>query len=238
MSAHPAPTDRPARTRLSTTVLLHLLPGWVAGAIYLPLGAALHRAGLPPVWGLLLVTVAVLLPLELALLWRAGALPSLRRPRADARLLGAAGLTLLASAVLPGLAVPLEGVTRPLLPLLPGWVLDPAQGLAALPESLRALTLAAWLVVFGFAGPTVEEAYFRGWLLGRLSPLGRAAAPVNALLFALYHLWQPQHVLRVALTALPLAVARLRTGRLLPGVIAHVTVNVVAWGLLALSLAR
>lgn len=218
--------------RLSTTLLLHLLPG----AVYLPLGAALHRAGLPPVWGLLLVTVTVLLPLELALLRRAGAWPGWRRP--DARLLGAAGLTLLASALLPGLATLAQGVTRPLLPLLPGWMLDPAQGLGDLPAGLRTLTLGAWLVVFGFAGPLVEEAYFRGWLLGHLAPLGWAAAPVNAVLFALYHLWQPQHVLRVALTALPLAVARRRTGRLLPGVVAHVGVNVVAWGLLALSLAR
>lgn len=236
MRAHPVPSRTPPR--LSTTLLLHLLPGWLAGLIYLPLGAALSRAGHPPVWGLLLVTVTVLLPLELGLLWRAGALPTLRRPRLDGRLLGAAALTLLASALLPGLAALLEGVTRPLFALLPGWMLDPAQGLAALPAGLRALTLAAWLVVFGFVGPTVEEAYFRGWLLGRLSPLGRAAAPVNAALFALYHLWQPQHVLRVALTALPLAVARRRTGRLLPGVIAHVGVNVAAWGLLLASLVR
>ena len=94
---------------------------------------------------------------------------------------------------------------------------------------MRTLTLLAWLLLFGLVGPAVEEMYFRGWLLGRLAPLEWWALPVHAALFALYQLWQPGAWRRVFLFTLPLAWAFCQTDRRLPGLVAHVGVNLVAW---------
>ena len=78
------------------------------------------------------------------------------------------------------------------------------------------------------AGGPTRGTSVRGLLLPRLAHLGRWAAPLNALLFALYHVWQPQGWLRVFLTALPLSLAARASESTLPGVVAHVTVNLLA----------
>jgi hypothetical protein len=56
----------------------------------------------------------------------------------------------------------------------------------------------------GFFGPVVEELYFRGYLLPRISRLGKWAPLLNSVLFSFYHFFTPwQNPLRiVALTPL------------------------------------
>jgi membrane protease YdiL (CAAX protease family) len=70
--------------------------------------------------------------------------------------------------------------------LLPSWEqpVAPAQGLVL-------FTLLAKLLFDGLVFPILEEAYFRGFLLPRMTYLGVLAPAVNALLFAMWHLWQP-----------------------------------------------
>jgi uncharacterized protein len=53
------------------------------------------------------------------------------------------------------------------------------------------VTLVVSLVLSGPLLPAVEELYFRGYLLPRLSHLGVGAPLLNMALFALYHLWTP-----------------------------------------------
>lgn len=43
----------------------------------------------------------------------------------------------------------------------------------------------------GLIGPVVEELYFRGFLLPRISRLGRWAPLLNTVLFSLYHFFTP-----------------------------------------------
>ena len=59
------------------------------------------------------------------------------------------------------------------------------------PRSALIFTLLLGLVLSGGVAPVVEEMYFRGCLLPRLSRLGRWAPVLNVTLFALYHLWTP-----------------------------------------------
>ena len=70
--------------------------------------------------------------------------------------------------------------------LLPSWEqpAGPAQGLVL-------FALVAKLLFDGLVFPILEEAYFRGFLLPRLTYLGVLAPAVNALLFAMWHFWQP-----------------------------------------------
>jgi membrane protease YdiL (CAAX protease family) len=46
-------------------------------------------------------------------------------------------------------------------------------------------------IVNGIAGPIVEEIYFRGYLLPRISRLGAWAPLLNTVLFSLYHFFTP-----------------------------------------------
>lgn len=213
---------------LARTVLLHLLPGVLTGLLYLGLGRAFHARGWPVLWALMLATALALLPFEWAVL-RAAGWP--QGKRLSGRTLGlTALLTLLGAALLPGLAVPFQPLFDRLIASLPAWfpLEQGIQELRTLPSPLLELTLVAWVGLFVLLGPVVEEAYFRGLLLPRLAHLGRWAAPLNALLFALYHVWQPQGWLRVFLTALPLSLAARASESTLPGVVAHVTVNLLA----------
>ena len=67
------------------------------------------------------------------------------------------------------------------------------------------LTFVLFLALNGFAGPVVEELYFRGYLLPRIEYLKGWAPLVNILLFSLYHFFSPwQNITRI-LALIPLA---------------------------------
>jgi len=74
----------------------------------------------------------------------------------------------------------------------------------------------------------LEEAYFRGFLLPRMPPsLGRTAPLVHTILFAAYHLWTPWLAPTRILGVLPLTYIALRTRSILPGIVAHITLNLI-----------
>jgi membrane protease YdiL (CAAX protease family) len=53
-------------------------------------------------------------------------------------------------------------------------------------------------VVNAVAGPVVEEVYFRGYLLPRISRFGAWAPLINTVLFSVYHFFTPwQNVGRI-----------------------------------------
>jgi len=65
-------------------------------------------------------------------------------------------------------------------------------------------TLIVGVVVDGIANPIVEELYFRGYLLPRISRLGWLAPLVNAFLFSIQHYWQPYNFPLIFVIQLPL----------------------------------
>ena len=87
---------------------------------------------------------------------------------------------------------------------LPRWFLNPYSRRDVSPgESAILLTLILRLAIDGIAHPIVEELYFRGYLLPRLSRYGAWSPVISALFFALFHLWQPQNIPVIFLTVLP-----------------------------------
>ena len=117
---------------------------------------------------------------------------------------------------------------------LPSWwlVSDPTAILDA-PRGLLVVTLAVGFVMNGFVGPIVEESYFRGYLLPRLSRLGRRAPVLNSVLFSLYHFWQPWALVSRLGYVLPYAVAVHRTRSVALGMTVHCAANLL--GLLVLA---
>jgi membrane protease YdiL (CAAX protease family) len=234
------PPVAPARLSWPAVVALHLAPGVALLLFSLATAPVLDRLGLPTVWGLLLGTLLVLAPIELAVLlrtaprrqgepwWRALGVRRIRRVDALPLLLAAA-----LSALAPGLVVGLEPLLRThVFGWLPDWFGAGIPDLSAVAPATAAATVALWLTSNVLVGPVVEELYFRGFLLQRVPAAPMAAAGVNAALFAVYHLWQPYAVLTVAVFALPLAVlVRYRPNPAL-SIAVHCTVNLLTFGAL------
>jgi len=75
-----------------------------------------------------------------------------------------------------------------------------------LEQSSKAAIWATWvmgLIFNGLAGPIVEELYFRGYLLPRISRLKGWAPLLNVLLFSVYHFFSPWRNLERILALLP-----------------------------------
>ena len=98
---------------------------------------------------------------------------------------------------------------------MPSWSLpaSPATQFAGYSRQAMLTTLMAGIALNGIAGPIVEELYFRGYLLPRLSRFGAlGSAAINVGLFSLYHFFTPWGNLTRIVALLPLVymVARKR----------------------------
>ena len=238
------PSTEDDQDSLGRSIAFHLLPGLAGLAALLitaPIFAALGWPMLFAFYGPMTVTIVVI---EVGLLVRE------RRRRAasgDSRRL----VDLRGSLSLPRLAALAVGlfvggiVLSGVLSLvdqvlvtgvfagLPSWwlVSDPTAILDS-PRGLLVATLVVGLVMNGFVGPIVEESYFRGYLLPRLSRLGWWAPVLNAVLFSLYHFCQPWALVSRLGYVLPYVVAVHRTRSVALGMIVHCAANLL--GLLVL----
>lgn len=65
------------------------------------------------------------------------------------------------------------------------------------------ITIALAFIFNGLLGPIIEEIYFRGFLLPRMSKLGKLAPLINVVLFSLYHFFTPWENITRVLGTLP-----------------------------------
>ena len=86
------------------------------------------------------------------------------------------------------------------------------------------------------AAAIVEELYFRGYLMPRLSPLKGWAPLVNAVLFALQHFLSPWQQLSIILGILPQVYLVSRKRNIYLGIIAHSLLNLLSAILLIMSI--
>src|SRR5262245_13523640 len=244
MANFDVPTVRPdtatgwQRVSWYQTLVLHLVPASVTLATALLLAPVMARLGMPRGFALTVAFALVLIPIELGLLlgaahratgrWSLWALPAVlayRRPL---------GRWWLATPVLLAVALALAVAWTPAGNAIGGWLrsvyptwLLPGYDMAdaGVRTPVLVIALLVTLLVDGLVNPTVEELYFRGYLLPRLPLAGWRAIPLSAALFAMQHYWQPYNwllifALQVMLTAF---VVRSRSLRL--GVVMHVLAN-------------
>ena len=224
------------------SIALHLLPGVLVLAFYVLFGVPVtERLGYPARFGLMLAVAFVLVPFELGWLLylglRRNGRPSLEgvvlyRERMPARRIVLLGLPLLGWQVL--VAVTLSGIDAFVFERLFSWVperllSDHGLGsyLAEYPRSVLVVTLMLILVMSGVVTPIVEEMYFRGYLLPRLSRLGGWAPPLNVALFVLYHLWTPWYAVTRFISILPAAYVVQRTKNIYTYMWVHCVLNTV-----------
>lgn len=205
-----------AQLTIPQTLLLHLLPGALITIAFILLGPLLKQNHLPPLLGILIPILLILIPFELGLLcylgYRRNGRLSLEGIVLNREPLPVKDYIIFAPALFIWAVFvffALSGLDQILLKGLFGWLPDWFQitrfTSADYSQPVLTVTFVLFLVLNGFAGPVVEEMYFRGYLLPRIEYLKGWAPLVNVLLFSLYHFFSPwQNITRI-LALLPLA---------------------------------
>jgi len=223
------------------SIILHLLPGVIGTLVYVIITPFLMKNGYPSILGILMAAAIVILPIEMGYL-----LYQSRKINGNLSLksivLYRETLPKWQYVVIPlGLIVwgfLVTGIS-PLLDnviaenwfsWLPEWFfifdMDQLKGYAR-----PALLVTFWvgLIVNGLVLPTVEEMYFRGYLLPRLERFGKWAPLINLSLFSLYHFWTPWQFFSRIILLLPWVYVAWRKRNIYLIIITHCTANVLGW---------
>jgi membrane protease YdiL (CAAX protease family) len=203
-----------------STIALHLLPGVLVVGFDLIAAPIVERIGMPPHFTLILGNAIILVTFELGyLLWQgkqASGTLSLREAILYREPMPVWQYVVL---ILPlvvwalGAIVLLSPVGAGLRETAFSWMPALFRAVGAPPDttlySEPALVVTA-LFLFVFTGvliPVVEELYYRGHLMARMSRLGWWAPVVSTALWSLNHLWQPWDILSFFLGFLPVVFA-------------------------------
>lgn len=218
------------------SIVLHLLPGLLALTIYLLIARPVESMGFPSIMPWLLSIFPVLL-LELGYLFYEGkkrngrmsldGIIVYRQPlKAGEVILWTVG-TFVAVLVLYILSGPITSyIQSHFFGWVPQWFVQDT-GLEGGGFSRSALLIVniASIFVFIIGVPVVEEMYFRGYLLPRLSQFGGWAIVINSFLFSLYHFTTPWMLVLRFLITLPMAYTASRKQNLVPVIIVHAIAN-------------
>jgi membrane protease YdiL (CAAX protease family) len=181
---------------------LHVLPGALTTAAFVAFKPLLDPSGYPPLLAFLLAVALVDLPVLLGVMLVAGkrrngrySLEGVVLYRGKVSWITFALVFVGAFAavyVLMMLVSPLSGVlAESAFSWLPEWMfLEEQTQYQAYTRNVLAVAFVLQLALTGLALPWVEELYFRGYLLPRLSRYGKWAPFLGGLFFALYHVWQ------------------------------------------------
>ena len=200
MSTRPT-ADFPQHSLLKS-LGLHVLPGILTTVAFLVFKPLLDASGYPPLLAFLLAVLLVALPVLLVVMLVAGNKLNgryslegvvLYRDKVPWKtfVLVFVGAFVVVY-ILMMLMTPISTLlTESVFAGLPDWMfLDEQSQYDAYAKSVLLVVFALHLVLTGVALPWVEELYFRGYLLPRLSRYGKWAPLLGGLFFGLYHVWQ------------------------------------------------
>lgn len=125
------------------------------------------------------------------------------------------------------------GITQPLNEIITKkmlfWIPEiyQIQNFQGYSEDILIITLLLNLILNGLVAPLIEEIYFRGYLLPRMSAMGKYAPLASTLLFSVYHFWQPQIYLTLILSLLPMIYLTWRLKSIKLAIYTHCGLNLV-----------
>lgn len=205
------------RHSLPLSIALHLVPGALVVATYIFLAEPFVKTIHYPIflaWAIALVVVLV--PILFGLLWFGRKLNGRYSLRGVVAYLDGPIPRGKVIAIIAGLIVWMLVVSTALIPLdnfvfnkFFTWIPYEGAGgsattyLDGYSRSLKVITMLICLPLTGFILPLIEELYFRGFLLPRISYLRSGAPILNTILFAIYHMWTPWTVLSKVIFVFP-----------------------------------
>lgn len=187
---------------LGKSILLHVLPGALVTVAFLSLKPMLDSSGYPPLLAFLLAVLLIDLPFMLGvMLYEAKKLNSrfslegIVRYREKVSWKTFAWVFVVVFVImflLLNMTVPITSFLKgSIFSSLPEWIdLEEQSQYEAYSKNILLVVFTLQLVVTGIILPWVEELYFRGYLMPRISRYGNWTPLLGGLLFGLYHSWQ------------------------------------------------
>ena len=225
----------PEQHSLPRSIVLHLLPGILTGAAFFLLAPIAQRNGLPSVWAHGIADLLVLLPLIYGLLlyegykrngrWSLEGIVLYRERISGWQYPVFVFLLLLTGALIPLLAPVSNAIYQGLFSWWPA-MYNLSPDLSVYSRSTLIATLIFQFLTIALIVPITEEIYFRGYLLPRLSRFGFWAAPIHAILFALFHVWTPWLVVARVVGLIPFTLIVQRKRNIYIAIIMHIIINV------------
>jgi membrane protease YdiL (CAAX protease family) len=200
------------------SVALHLLPGALTMVFYALIGVPFaNRIGYPSLFGFLLSFCLILMPFELAYLFHQGkrrngklSLNGIVLYQEPVRVFQLALFVVLVFGWASLVVLSLSAIDTFLFNTFFKWIPDRlllSFDMARYPKAVLRVTALASLLLTGMVGPVIEEFYFRGYLLPRVSRLKGWAPLLTTVLFAFYHFWSPWQAATRIIFVLPMVYA-------------------------------
>ena len=226
---------------VSRTLVLHLLPGALMLVFFVAVAPLVVRGlGFPPAMTVYLAFVFVGIPFELVyLIYQArkmgtslGNIVLCRQPLPRGQFVALVVALFVWGIIIFPLVYPVDlFIKENLFPWVPWWV-DITYGLtgefARFSATSLLITWVLGFIVNGVAGPVVEEMYFRGYLLPRISRFGAWAPLINTTLFSLYHFFNPFSLINRIFQFLPVVYVAWWKRSIYVSMVVHVLGNVAA----------
>jgi len=238
--------ERNEEHSIKKSLALHLLPGVFILVLFVAAVPLASKIGFPPLFAMIVSGVTVGLGFQLWHLYYEGKKRNgkwslegivLYRERVPFwQYLIFVPLFVLTAFIIDGATRPIGVALLDMLPWLPEWFeIRDVNIFAAYPKSILNITFALYILINGIAAPIIEELYFRGYLMPRLSRFGKWTPIIETALFTLYHFWQPYYWITQFFFMLPVVVAVYWKRNIKLGIIVHMVLNTLG-GLLTWSL--
>jgi membrane protease YdiL (CAAX protease family) len=229
---------------IGRSLALHILPGIFILALFVASVPLATRAGLPPLFAMVTFGTAFGLGFQVWHLYSEGkkrngkasleGIVLYRKPMPLWQYFALVPTLVILGFLIDGVTAPLKSAIMNSLPWLPQWFeMRDASLLAAYSRPALVITFACSLLFNGIAAPIVEELYFRGYLMPRLSRFGRWTPVLETALFTLYHFWQPYYWITQFIFMLPVVSAVSWKKNIKLGIIVHMALNLLGGLLLA-----
>ncbi len=227
------------------SLTLHILPGLLIGAVFVVSAPLAMHLGFPPLFAMVSAGILVGLGFQLWHLlnegrkrngmWSLDGIVLYREPMLLRQYLVWVPLFTILAFIINGLTSPIGAALLNELPWLPNWFeMRDLSMLTSYPRPALLITFTLYLLLNGVAAPVIEELYFRGYLMPRLSRFGRWTALIEVAFFTVYHIWQPYYWITQFFSMLPVVAAVSWKRNIQLGIIVHMTLNIIG-GLLLMA---
>ena len=221
---------------IGRSLALHILPGVFILVLFVASVPLVARLGLPPLFAMVTFGMAFGLGFQVWHLFAEGrkrnsrgsleGIVLYRRPMPVWQYFALVPLFVILGFLIDGVTSPLKSAILNYLPWLPQWFeMRDVSLLAAYSRTALVITFACSLLFNGIAAPIVEELYFRGYLMPRLSRFGRWTPIIETALFTIYHFWQPYYWITQFLFMLPIVYSVSWKRNVKLGIAVHMALN-------------